>query len=56
MIKGGHPLDSRKIVFRETGIAAIGEVLCTAVMIGVFALLKKYDASVLLGGIVGALR
>ena len=55
MIKGGHPLDSRKIVFRETGIAAIGEVLCTAVMIGVFALLKKYDASVLLGGIVGAL-
>lgn len=47
-------MDSKKIVFQETGIVAIGEILCTAVMIGVFALLGMYDTSVLLGGIVGA--
>lgn len=47
-------MDSRKIVFRETGIVIIGEVLCTAIMILIFAVLGKYDTSVLLGGIVGA--
>ena len=48
-------MDSRKIVFHETAIAAAGESICTAAMIGVFALLGKFDMSVLLGGIVGAL-
>ena len=48
-------MDSKKIVFHETAIAAVGEVICTAAMIGVFALLDSYDTSVLLGGIVGAL-
>lgn len=48
-------MNSKKIVFRETGIAAVGEVILTAVMIGIFALLGKFDRSVLLGGIVGAL-
>ena len=48
-------MNSKKIVFRETGIAAVGEVILTAVMIGIYALLGKFDQSVLLGGIVGAL-
>ncbi len=48
-------MDSRKIVYRETGIIAIGEVALTALMLGVFALLNKFDLSVLLGGIVGCL-
>ena len=48
-------MDSKKIVYQETGIVAIGVLICTAVMIGAFALLGKYDTSVLLGGIVGAL-
>lgn len=48
-------MNSKKIVFKETGIVAAGVFLCTAVMIGVFALLGKYDTSVLLGGAVGAL-
>ena len=47
-------MDSKKIVFRETGVVLIGEVLCTAVMIGIFAAIGKYDTSVLLGGIAGA--
>lgn len=44
---------SPKIAFRETGIIAIGQAVCTAVMVAVFALLGKYNTSVLLGGIVG---
>ena len=48
-------MNSKKIVWQETGIVAVGVLLCTAVMIGVFAMLGKYDTSVLLGGAAGAL-
>ena len=47
-------MDSKKIVFHETGIVALGVAICTGLMIAVFALLGYYDTSVLLGGIVGA--
>lgn len=46
-------MDSRKIAFQETAVIAIGEAVGVAVMIGVFALLGKFDRSVLLGGIAG---
>lgn len=46
---------SHKIVYEQTGIVAIGEAIGTAAMIGVFALLGKFDLSVLWGGIAGAL-
>ena len=48
-------MESRKFLFRETAFVAVGQMLCTALMILIFALLGKYDTSVLLGGIVGAL-
>ena len=48
-------MDPRKIVFQETAVVAVGEVICTAAMIGIFALLSSFDRSVLLGGIVGCL-
>lgn len=48
-------MESRKFVYKETGIIAVGQVICVAVMIGVFALLGHYDRSVLLGGIFGGL-
>lgn len=48
-------MDSKKIVWQETGIVAAGVLLCTALMIGVFAMLGKFDFSVVLGGAVGAL-
>ena len=48
-------MDSKKIVWQETGIVAAGVLICTALMVGVFALLGKYNTSVLLGGAVGAL-
>lgn len=47
-------MDSRKLVLQETAVVAVGEILCTAAMMGVFALLHAFDASVLLGGIIGA--
>lgn len=48
-------MDSRKLVFKETAIIAAGQVLCCGAMIGIFALLGKFDRSVLLGGIAGCL-
>jgi hypothetical protein len=48
-------MNSKKIVWQETGIVAAGVLVCTALMIGVFALVGKFDISVLLGGAVGAL-
>lgn len=46
-------MDPRKIALRETLVVLIGEIICTALMIGLFALLGKFDRSVLLGGLIG---
>lgn len=46
-------IDSRKFILRKTAAVALGQTLCVAVMLGVFALLGKFDRSVLLGGIFG---
>ena len=46
-------MDSRKFVLKQTAIIAIGEVICVAVMIGVFALLQQFHMDVLWGGLVG---
>ncbi len=48
-------MDIRKEVLRQTGIVALGEAVGVAAMIGLFALLGKFDMGVLLGGIVGGL-
>lgn len=48
-------MDSRKIVYRETAVISLGVAVCTAVMLVVYFLIGKFDVSVLLGGIVGAL-
>ena len=47
--------DSRKLVLKETAIVALGEAICVALMCGVFALMGKFDFSVVLGGLVGCL-
>ena len=47
--------DSRKLVLKETAIVALGEAICVALMCGVYALLGKFDLSVVLGGLVGFL-
>lgn len=40
---------------KETGIVALGQALCVGLMIGIFALLGKFDTSVWLGGIAGGI-
>lgn len=47
-------MESRKIVYRETGIVAVGVTVCTAVMMLVYALLGRFELSVLWGGLTGA--
>ena len=48
-------MDSRKIVFRETAIVALGEVICSGIMVGVFALLGCFELNVLWGAVGGCL-
>ena len=48
-------MDVRKELLRQTGVVALGEALGVAAMIGIFVLLRKFDISVLWGGIVGGL-
>ena len=46
-------METRKIVLHETGIIAIGECMGVAVMLAIFALLGRFDRSVVLGGLIG---
>lgn len=46
-------MDSRKTVIQETLTVLLGVAVCAAIMCGVFALLRKFDMSVLLGAAVG---
>lgn len=48
-------MNYRKIALHETGIIAIGVLIGTAILVGIFALLGKFTPSVLLGGIIGAI-
>ena len=47
-------MDSRRFVLKETAIVLLGEILCSGAMVGIFALVGKYDSAVLLGAAVGA--
>ena len=47
-------MDSRKYVLTQTGIVAIGQTVGVAVMLGIFALLDRFDYTVVLGGLMGA--
>ena len=46
-------MNTRKFIIRETALLAIGEAICVAVMIGLFALLGYFDYKVVLGGVLG---
>ena len=46
-------MDSRKIVFHETAIVAVGEVICSAIMVVVFAMLGNFQMNVLWSAIAG---
>ncbi len=46
-------MNSRKIALHETFIIAVGQVIGVVAMFGVFALLGRFDLSVLWGGLAG---
>ena len=48
-------MDSRKIVFQETAIVGVGELICSGLMVGVFAAIGKYNIAVLLSAFGGSL-
>lgn len=48
-------MDSRKFVIKETLLIFSGQVVCCAVMVGVFALLGKFDSTVILGALFGGI-
>lgn len=47
-------MDSRKYILKQTAIVFLGEAVCSAAMVGIFALLGKFDSAVALGAAVGA--
>lgn len=46
-------MDSRKLVFRQTAVIALGQAIGLAAMFGVYALLGRFDRPVLFGGLIG---
>lgn len=48
-------MDSRKLVFHETGIIAIGEIICLGIMLAICALMGKFNFQTALGGVIGTL-
>lgn len=48
-------MDSRKIVFQETAVIAIGEVILSGIMVGVFAALGQFSIRVLISAIAGSI-
>lgn len=46
-------MDSRKIVFKETAFVAVGELICSAAMIGVFAAFGYFSMNVLWSALAG---
>lgn len=47
-------METKKILLQQTAVIALGQLLCVAVMTGIFAVLGKLDSRVVLGGLVGA--
>lgn len=46
--------ESRKFVLKESLVILVGELICVALMCGIYALLGRFGIPVLLGGLVGA--
>ena len=47
-------MDSKKIVFKETAIVAVGELICSALMVGIFAALGYFRMNVLWSALAGS--
>ena len=47
-------MDSRKIVYQQTAVVALGELIASGLMVGVFAALGYFEMNVLWSAIAGA--
>ena len=47
-------MDSRKDVMKELLLVTVGVLLCSAIMVGVFALLGKFSVNVLISALAGS--
>ena len=48
-------MDSRKAVMKETLLVTVGVLLCSAIMVGVFALLNRFSINVVISALAGSL-
>lgn len=48
-------MDPRKFIIKETALLALGEAVCVAAIVGIFAMLGQFDYKVILGGFIGLL-
>ena len=48
-------MDHRRIVLKETFAVAVGELVCSALMVGVFAALGYFQMNVLWGALAGSI-
>ena len=46
-------MEARKIVFRETAVVVIGQLICVAAMIGIYALLGKFSIKLVYSSALG---
>lgn len=46
-------MDSRKKILKDTAVIALGEALCSAVMVGIFAALGYFSITVLVSALAG---
>lgn len=48
-------MDQRKLVMQEVAVMAVGELICSAIMVGVFAALGYFQMNVLWSAVAGCL-
>lgn len=48
-------MNTRKFILQETAKLSVGELVCIAAMVGIFALLGHLDYRVILGGLLGGI-
>ena len=48
-------MNVRKFILRETALLALGELVCSAAIVGVFALLGQFSYQVILGVVIGSI-
>ena len=48
-------MEARRFVIKQTGIVALGQVVCIGVMFGIYAMLGAFALPVLWGGLLGGL-